>query len=104
MSPGRPELLALLAAAKERPEARLVLADWLEEQPDEVDRARGEFVRVGVALAAMGTDDPGRLDLERRQAALRSRHEAAWLGPLREAAYGWDFRSGLLRLRLDSPV
>jgi uncharacterized protein (TIGR02996 family) len=51
--PPRPELAALLAAAKEQPddEAPLfVLADWLEEQPGAEDRSRAELVRVEAQL------------------------------------------------------
>ena len=53
----RPELLALLAAVKAEPDddtAKLVLADWLQEQDHEADQARGEFVRESVALSADG--------------------------------------------------
>jgi uncharacterized protein (TIGR02996 family) len=53
LPPPRPELAALLAAAKEQPEDEaplFVLADWLEDQPDADDRSRGELVRVEAQL------------------------------------------------------
>ena len=44
-SPPRAELLAFLKTIKAEPDddtARAVLADWLQEQPDPADAARGE--------------------------------------------------------------
>jgi uncharacterized protein (TIGR02996 family) len=45
----RPEVLAFLRDAKENPRddpPRLILADWLDENGDEIDRARAEFIRI----------------------------------------------------------
>ena len=47
----------LLAAVKAEPEddtAKLVLADWLQEQDLESDRARGEFLRPARSHGAAG--------------------------------------------------
>ena len=86
---------ALLQAVLDTPEddtPRLVYADWLEERGD---AARAEFIRVQVALARLGEDDPQREALEQRERALRSAHEAGWLGPLpamvSEARFGRGF-------------
>jgi uncharacterized protein (TIGR02996 family) len=64
----RPVLAGLLAEARERPEdaPRLVLADWLEDQPSEVDRARGEFIRLQCEIARIAGQDPRCADLMRR--------------------------------------
>jgi uncharacterized protein (TIGR02996 family) len=65
----RPELLALLQAAKEQPEddtPRLVLADWLEENGDEEDAARAELIRLQCRLDCLGAEDPERGALGRR--------------------------------------
>ena len=54
---------ALVQAVIESPEddtPRLVFADFLEENGDEDDRERAEFVRLQCRLAAMAEDDPGR--------------------------------------------
>jgi uncharacterized protein (TIGR02996 family) len=54
-------LAALLAEARERPDddtPRLVLADWLQDQPSEVDRARGEFVRTQCEIVRIASQDP----------------------------------------------
>jgi uncharacterized protein (TIGR02996 family) len=56
---------------------RLIYADWLEDQGDPL----AEFVRVGVALAPLGSDAAGREELEHRRDELLRRHGAGWLGP-----------------------
>jgi uncharacterized protein (TIGR02996 family) len=94
--PVRPELLALLAAVKEAPEdaaPRLILADWLEENGDEHDRARAELLRLHVAP---GQAPAAGLAWERqeRQNDLLRRHAAHWLGPLPKDAKGWSVLPG----------
>jgi len=62
LTPPRPELAALLDAVRVDPEAddvRLVLADWLEEQPNPLDRERGELVRAQVHLHRAERTDTG---------------------------------------------
>jgi uncharacterized protein (TIGR02996 family) len=54
LAPPRPELLALLDAIKDNPDEdtpRLVLADWLDEQGNELDSERAAFIRQQVADA-----------------------------------------------------
>src|SRR5437763_813402 len=62
--------------------ARLIFADWLEEQDDPALAVRGEFVRVQCQLAAWVPDLERRTQLQRRQSELLEDHRAAWLGPL----------------------
>ncbi len=96
-----PQLLALLDAARERPEddgPRQVLGDWLEDngRPE-----RAEFVRLQLRLAPGTAATEGRGALERRCRSLLSRHGGAWLGPLwhwRPAPLSWH--RGLPALRL----
>ncbi len=96
-----PQLLALLEAAKQRPEddgARLVLADWLEDngQPE-----RAEFVRLQLRLAAGKITPAGRVKLEARCDRLLEHRGGCWLGPLwcwQALRLGW--RRGLLSLQL----
>src|SRR5262245_58662180 len=83
----RPEVLALLAAAKDAPEEdapRLVLADWLEEHGDKHDQARAEYVRLECQAARVPEGNAERAALEARAGTLWSLHHAAWLGPLGE--------------------
>jgi uncharacterized protein (TIGR02996 family) len=100
----RPEVLALLAEARERPEddtPRLVLADWLEEHGDP---GRAEFLRLQCRLAP-GARPPlsaaRRAEAEGRAASLAGRFGGAWAGPLwRWCGSAPDWHRGLLTLRL----
>jgi uncharacterized protein (TIGR02996 family) len=87
----RPELLALLAAVKAEPEddtAKLVLADWLQEQDDEADRARGEWLRLLVHCRRLPLDDiRERGDLGHQLGSLWERYQKQWLGPLPAAGF-----------------
>jgi uncharacterized protein (TIGR02996 family) len=103
----RPELLALLAAVKADPDddtAKLVLADWLEEQDLDADRARGEFLREAVRYHRMDAADPARPDVLARLDSLWQRHYRVWLGSLPQAGFrfwGHASRSWLLTPGID---
>jgi uncharacterized protein (TIGR02996 family) len=103
----RPDLLALLAAVKAEPDdltARLVLADWLQEQPDPADVARGDWVRLLAERDRVPEGYMRRTDLHLRARALWKQHREAWAGPLLAAGFdlpiSWDeaFAGGLLNL------
>src|SRR4051812_2294570 len=69
---------ALLAYCHRHPEddhARLVYADWLEENGDQ-DRA--EFVRIQVRRAGLWEGHPDDGALERRERELLAEHEGRW--------------------------
>lgn len=86
----RADLLALLAAAKADPDddhPKLVLADWLQEQDHDADRARGEFVRAAVQYRRRKEDDLAAYDLYGRLTALWEHYHPAWLGPLTAAGF-----------------
>jgi uncharacterized protein (TIGR02996 family) len=71
---------ALLRTIRDAPDddtARLVYADFVEE---EGDPARGEFIRVQIALANTPADDPTRKTLEERERELLDEHQSRWLG------------------------
>jgi uncharacterized protein (TIGR02996 family) len=94
-------LEALLGDIADNPDdnmPRLVLADWLMEQPDPVLAARGEFMRLQQLLDRLPWNDPGRVELKRRERRLQEQHEKAWLGPLVRVADDWAFRRGLVWL------
>jgi uncharacterized protein (TIGR02996 family) len=93
------ELEALLFAVRSEPEddtARLVLADWLQEngQPE-----RAEFIRLQVRNAWF----PGR-QWSDRECELRDAHEAEWIGHVdtQQNAARVDHRRGMLRVDLFS--
>jgi uncharacterized protein (TIGR02996 family) len=105
MSGPRPELLGFLDEIKASPgedTPRLILADWLEEQPDPADAARGQLMRVQCELARVGVGDPRGSALQRRQDALLAQHARAWLGPLGGLLASRYFWGGLLRVTLDA--
>lgn len=74
---------------------RLVYADFLGDTGDPADAARGDLVRVQVALARLPDDHPRRADLVDRQADLLERHAAAWAAPLADLVSGVEFRRGV---------
>lgn len=69
---------ALLDAIAESPHddgPRLVYADWLLQQPDEIARARGEFVALACSTARNAKRSA-------RMKELFDRHQRDWIGPL----------------------
>jgi uncharacterized protein (TIGR02996 family) len=99
----RPELAALLQAARSQPDddtARLVLADWLEENGDGSDLARAELIRVQLELSRLGQDSLRRRVLQAREKALLEEHGPAWRGPLQSSRNGCHFERGLLHLEV----
>ncbi|MBA4062829.1 MAG: hypothetical protein C0501_03820 [Isosphaera sp.] len=90
---------ALLRAIRDAPDddtARLVYADYVEE---EGDPARGEFVRVQVALARTPEGDPARAALEDREHDLLAEHERHWLGAdlAADGLVEWEWERGFVR-------
>jgi uncharacterized protein (TIGR02996 family) len=93
-------LANLLRACRADPDddaARLVLADWLEEQGD----PRGELVRVQVERDRPGTAPERQAALARREAQLLRLHGWDWLRPL-GAVVDERFRRGFLSVVLDA--
>jgi uncharacterized protein (TIGR02996 family) len=89
---------ALLRSIRDNPEddtVRLVYADCVEE---EGDPARGEFIRVQVALARTPEADPARRALEDREHELLAENEARWLGvaPDSDGLVEWEFARGFV--------
>lgn len=76
--------------ADDRP--RLVYADFLD---DAGAPERAELVRVQLALARLGDDDPRRPPLADRQAELLGRNRAAWTAHLAGLVETVDFRRGI---------
>ena len=76
--------------ADDRP--RLVYADFLD---DSGEPERAELVRVQLALARLGEDDPRRLELSDRQAELLARNRAAWTAHLAGLVVDVEYRRGI---------
>ena len=83
--PDNPELLRAIAAAPNDDLPRLVYADWLDENGQDV---RAEFIRVQCQIAGLEADRdkarPAHAVLWDRQNELRREHLAELLGPLAE--------------------
>ncbi len=76
--------------ADDRP--RLVYADYLD---DAGAPARAELIRVQLALARLGEDDPRRPALSERQAELLTTNRAEWTAHLAGLVVSVDFRRGV---------
>jgi uncharacterized protein (TIGR02996 family) len=75
-------LLAAIIAHPDEDTPRLVFADWLQEYDDP---DRGEFIRLELELARMGSasgeDEPQRQRLMNRRVELLNQHRLEWLRP-----------------------
>jgi uncharacterized protein (TIGR02996 family) len=81
-------LFAAILAEPDEDTPRLVYADWLAENDEEL---RAEFIRVQVELARTPT-----LALRAREAALLALHEEEWLAPLKVPGQPLDRGAGAL--------
>jgi uncharacterized protein (TIGR02996 family) len=91
----------LLEEIREQPEddgPRLALADWLMDQADPAQAARGQFIALQCRAARLAEDDAERADLTRQAEHLLRRHETAWLGTTRRFLGDWEFRRGMLHV------
>ena len=93
------EQAALLAAIRENPDddtPRLVYADWLQENSDEV---RAEFIRVECEQYR-ATKQRRRAQLAGRAAKILKKHKKAWSGPLaqRGVVESFETRRGFVAL------
>src|SRR5262249_24471979 len=79
---------------------RLVLADWLQDQPEAAQAARGEFIRGQLLLDDLPPGDPRRGELVRRPPRLQEDREDDGLGPLARLARDWAFHGGLVWLEV----
>src|SRR5436309_75427 len=99
--PPRPEVLAFLDAIKDGPDddtPRLILADWLQENGDEHDHARGEYLRLECWSAQLPEGAPARTEMEREAARLWRERAPAWLAGLPEGLRCRRGCRGMLRL------
>lgn len=93
---------ALRTAIRDNPDddlARMALGDWLLDQPEESQQARGELIQVQCQMTRLPPADPSRVHLESREQELLRQHRATWLGPL-DGEGICAFERGLVRLTL----
>jgi uncharacterized protein (TIGR02996 family) len=62
--------------------SHMAYADWLAEQPDKADQARGQFMRVQLALEDEGKPAAERKKLQEQEKKLLKAHGRDWLGEL----------------------
>lgn len=89
--PSNPLLQTILADPDDL-DARLVYADWLDQQGD----PRGELIRYQIAAKGVPEGDPRRRELEERIRALLQTHEATWIAPLPVPVVSWAFGCGFI--------
>jgi uncharacterized protein (TIGR02996 family) len=99
----RPELMLLLADAKDQPgedRLRLILADWLEDSGRPLDQARAELIRAQIALSRLPPEAPERSGLDGLARRLLQRHGRAWLLPAAPWLTWWTAVRGLWSVKV----
>jgi uncharacterized protein (TIGR02996 family) len=90
---------AFLAAILDEPDLlahRLVFADWLEDQPDEPSRQRGEFIHAQIERESLPPTHPRARALLRREAEILEQHGRIWADPIVRKARGWTWHNGFI--------
>lgn len=96
-TPAEERIFLKRIAARYRDDApRLVFADYLDDSTDPTDHARGEFIRIQLALADTPADDPRQAEWTDRQNELLLKHHDDWTRPLKGLADGFEFRRGVV--------
>src|SRR5687768_15722512 len=62
--------------------SHMAYADWLSEQGEAKDRARGEFIQTQIALEDESLPAGERKKLRAKETRLRKKHQREWLGEL----------------------
>jgi uncharacterized protein (TIGR02996 family) len=75
---------------------RLAYADWLQEQPDEAPRARGEYIALQCAVARDEARGAHRGECKKRSRKLLREYRDAWLDGVRFIVFEAEFRRGFL--------
>jgi uncharacterized protein (TIGR02996 family) len=100
----REALEEALVASPDDLASHMAYADWLAEQPGQGDQARGEFVRVQLALEDRKKPAKERKKLQQQEGKLLKDHGRDWLGGLAEYLLGQQesYRPRFARGWLDS--
>jgi len=91
------DLTNLLAALRDDPTTVWRTSPWpigARSSPTPPFQARGEHVRLSLALAKLSRNDQAGREMRNRVRSLEKRHRAAWLGPLLALAHRCDFLPG----------
>jgi uncharacterized protein (TIGR02996 family) len=80
MSTERADLIAAIRESPDDDDLRLVCADWFEEQGDEANVARADFIRTQIERARLPDDDVRQSELEARELRLLKRWGPVWCG------------------------
>jgi uncharacterized protein (TIGR02996 family) len=75
---------------------RLAYADWLEENGNDEQQARAEFIRVQIALSRMADDDPAWTSSTVREAALLNNYGEVWRRDVANLVENVVFRRGFI--------
>jgi uncharacterized protein (TIGR02996 family) len=95
------ETAAFLQNIRQRPHddaPRLIFADWLDQRGD----PRGEFIRLQCLRSGFAIGDAHKLSLVEQEQALLQQHRDRWVRPLLQRGIAWEFRRGLLHLRVNA--
>jgi uncharacterized protein (TIGR02996 family) len=76
----RAQLIAAILANPDDDTPRLAYADWFQEQGDEANIARAEFIRTQIARARIGREDPLHHELLGRELRLLKQYAQVWCG------------------------
>ena len=85
-----------------RIQPRLVFADWLEENGNPSQAARGELLRVQCELARWVPDLRRRSELQERERQLIADHRGDWLGALQPYCLACRFERGLAHVTMSA--
>jgi uncharacterized protein (TIGR02996 family) len=104
-----PDLASLLRYARQFPgdvTAHRVIADWLEENGDDDDRARARFIRIEFEMAGEPLNSLRYAELRDESEALRRAHLHRWLGTYAgiPGITGVFFDYGMMRPFLDEVI
>src|SRR5262245_38198203 len=89
-------LLAAIQADPDDDTPRLICADWLDDHGGEEEAARAELIRVQVALAGRGEDDPAWPALLVREREILDRWQQRWCAELGQAPASCRFARGFV--------
>lgn len=78
--------------------ARLIYADWLEENrgDDPIALDRAAFIRAQYAVETLEGSDPAQRLARQTAERLLARHEEQWTGPVAGMVRAWNYRSGFI--------
>ena len=80
MASTRAALIAAIRDAPDDDDARLICADWFEDQGDEANVGRAEFIRTQLQSESLAPNDPRQVELYARELRLLKAYGRQWCG------------------------